>query len=989
MNFAAAWRAVCRRRSQCGASVVLLACTFAPVCVAQKLPQQQQASSAARGGDTADEFAAGPDAVVLNGKIVSISPPKLTAGAPLMITVNVWLARPLSAAALERNLRVFIDSVPLASTVSEALVSSSASGLPVASMPAASPASGVAASAVVTRAVTLMVTAPNSLASDSSFNLSVYSTLDRREVTATEVRSAVAQGFVQDLLGGRGDALKIAFGVAAAIAGLLLVGYRLSKLNVQRIRSLQHTIELERRRVDDLGRVLETEAPASAGPADPYPPVMPPEVLSALELRDLVVVIGMGVSAQSGLPISRRLWLNIIDRQASRLSPSHVESLRAMIVNGDTDTAAEAIISLLGRDTVQRDIAAELQDQKPQPSRLHRLLASLPMPALIDMTWDDLMSQALVDKDIEVVGPAQGDSIATLLRGGKMALIKPLGALRLSVGVALTEREYRVALSRAPELERAIAALFSTRTLLFLGFSLDGIEQFLTNLPAHLDSSGRKHFAVVPTGSSMAGLWQAGQGSRFGVNLIEYRPSPDFREVVAAAEKLAEQVSRIGKVSRTDGAGMSLAATRLTHLQLESIGIFRTLRVEFSPGWTLLLGNNGGGKSTILRAVALALAGNDPRAAAAGARMLRSGETLGTIELGMGSIRVGTSLVRDGHQVLIRSPQTTALQAGQILVLAFPALRGVLAAQIKGPTSVLAANPSVDDVAPLLAGTVDSRLDNLQQWVVNTALRAESAPTGREMQMLQTFRQLIADMVPGGGLKFARVDRKTWQVVLEADHGEVQFDSVSQGMSAILNWIGVLLQRLYDVYPHSPRPEHEPAIVLVDEIDAHLHPEWQRRLVALTRKHFPNVQVIASSHSPLLAGAVAHAELRVVARDDQSGQIRADMPREDLSGQKADDILVSSLFSLQTTRSIEAEQTIRRYFDLFQKPLLSAAEKTELDALALQVKALNFGPPRAMREPMDDARSAVDQALAAISTASAQALQQKLSSAPAGESQAP
>ena len=352
----------------------------------------------------------------------------------------------------------------------------------------------------------------------------------------------------------------------------------------------------------------------------------------------------------------------------------------------------------------------------------------------------------------------------------------------------------------------------------------------------------------------------------------------------------------------------------------------------------------------------------------------------------MGSIKVSSSLVRDGQQVVVNSPQTTALQSGQILVLAFPALRGVLSAQVKGPTSMTATNPSVDDVAPLLTGMVDSRLDNLQQWVVNTALRAEAAPKGREMQMLQTFKQLIADMMPGGGLKFVGVDRKTWQVILEAGDGQVPFDGVSQGMSAILNWIGVLLQRLYDVYPESPMPEHEAAVVLVDEIDAHLHPEWQRRLVALTRKHFPNVQVIASSHSPLLAGAVAHDELRVVAADHNTGQIKADRPREDVSGQKAEDILVSSLFSMQTTRSVEAEEAIRRYFELFQRPALSSIEKAELDELAVRVKSLNFGPTLAMRQQLDQATKTVDQALAAVSAVDAKLLQEKLRSIQTNES---
>jgi len=166
-------------------------------------------------------------------------------------------------------------------------------------------------------------------------------------------------------------------------------------------------------------------------------------------------------------------------------------------------------------------------------------------------------------------------------------------------------------------------------------------------------------------------------------------------------------------------------------------------------------------------------------------------------------------------------------------------------------------------------------------------------------------------------------------------------------MSSILNWIGVLLERLYDVYPRSPRPEEEPAIVLIDEIDAHLHPQWQRRLVALTREHFPNVQIIASSHSPLLAGAVQHAELRVVAPNERTGEIEARMPLEDVSGQKAEDILVSSVFSLETTRSVEAEQTIQRYFELYERTTLSAAEKAELDNLGVRLQELNYGPTKA------------------------------------------
>jgi hypothetical protein len=64
-------------------------------------------------------------------------------------------------------------------------------------------------------------------------------------------------------------------------------------------------------------------------------------------------------------------------------------------------------------------------------------------------------------------------------------------------------------------------------------------------------------------------------------------------------------------------------------------------------------------------------------------------------------------------------------------------------------------------VLPLLDGLVDTRLDDLKQWLVNVVLRAESDPDGRDAQMLKTFERIVHDMVRGGGLKFGAVDRKT------------------------------------------------------------------------------------------------------------------------------------------------------------------------------------------------------------------------------------
>jgi hypothetical protein len=310
-------------------------------------------------------------------------------------------------------------------------------------------------------------------------------------------------------------------------------------------------------------------------------PLIPGEVMEALQQRDLVLVIGPGVSAQSGLPTSSALWLGVLERHAGRMAPSRAEGLRALIVRGDIDSAIELMVSLLERDAVVEALRVELM--AAGPSRLHGLLAGLPVPVVLDTTWDELMPEALAHSKPRVFGPGRHEGISEALRGGEVAVIKPFGSLRQAETVVLTRGDYRRLLAQAPELERSIAALFSTRTLLFLGFSLRGLEQFLATLPPQLESTGRSHFAVVPAGPELD-LWQAGLGRRYGVNLVGFHPSADYRELVQTATLLA------GSVQSAPGSSAErtamLSASRLTYLKLDSIGIFRELRFEFSPGWT-------------------------------------------------------------------------------------------------------------------------------------------------------------------------------------------------------------------------------------------------------------------------------------------------------------------------------------------------------------------------------------------------------------------
>jgi len=143
-------------------------------------------------------------------------------------------------------------------------------------------------------------------------------------------------------------------------------------------------------------------------------------------------------------------------------------------------------------------------------------------------------------------------------------------------------------------------------------------------------------------------------------------------------------------------------------------------------------------------------------------------------------------------------------------------------------------------------------------------------------------------------------------------------------------------------------------------------------------KHFPKVQVIASSHSPLLAGAVERDELRIVERDLDTEEMKADPPREDISGQKVEDILTSSLFSLLTTRSSDAEVIIKRYFGLFEKPSLTNEEERELAELGEKLEALNYGPTRRQKGVNDELKESIEAQVKTLSPADITAMQSLL-----------
>ncbi len=97
--------------------------------------------------------------------------------------------------------------------------------------------------------------------------------------------------------------------------------------------------------------------------------------------------------------------------------------------------------------------------------------------------------------------------------------------------------------------------------------------------------------------------------------------------------------------------------------------------------------------------------------------------------------------------------------------------------------------------------------------------------------------------------------------------GWVPFSDLSLGYKTLIAWVTDFANRLFERHPNSNDPLSEAAVVLVDEIDLHLHPRWQRTILDYLSERFVNTQFIVTAHSPLVVQSAEGAYIAVLRRE--------------------------------------------------------------------------------------------------------------------------
>jgi predicted ATP-binding protein involved in virulence len=173
---------------------------------------------------------------------------------------------------------------------------------------------------------------------------------------------------------------------------------------------------------------------------------------------------------------------------------------------------------------------------------------------------------------------------------------------------------------------------------------------------------------------------------------------------------------------------------------------------------------------------------------------------------------------------------------------------------------------------------------------------------------------------------------------------------LSDGFRSVIALAGDLIWRLLQAFPESDNPTKASGVVLIDELDIHLHPVWQRDIADWLRNIFPNLQFVVATHSPLVAIGAGHDALTIrFEMDEKVGNVNVEYV-EDIYTYDVDQALRSPAFKLVSTYSPKIQEKIEKYHQLridFEQNKLDNKDKELLNELTALMRKINIedSPP--------------------------------------------
>ena len=395
----------------------------------------------------------------------------------------------------------------------------------------------------------------------------------------------------------------------------------------------------------------------------------------------------------------------------------------------------------------------------------------------------------------------------------------------------------------------------------------------------------------------------------------------------------------------------------IDHIRLQNFRGFESQRFTLNRGFNVLIGENGSGKTAILRALALGpaalihLLGGDAEA-------LIEDDDVRWVVFDQGSsvhiepqpdVEVELRGWIDGQEMTLIVGRAAPTQPGTTIhgldTLAEPlkTLRREIASGARRPLPLFAyyhtgrlwaqTTQSYDEPTrpgSRVLGYDDCRspathVDDLVRWLKTQELIVlqEQGPGGSTGALAAVKRAITASIPGCTDIAF---NVRLGELLLTFEEGPKPFHLLSDGVRNMVAMVADIARRavLLNPYMEADAPSQTAGVVLIDELDLHLHPRWQRRVVDDLREIFPRIQFIATTHSAFIVQALRPGEL-----------INLDGRPQLPSGASVEDIAEDVMGVEQPHRSrrhIRRREAAREYFELLDK----GADEAKLNQLVAE-----------------------------------------------------
>lgn len=210
-------------------------------------------------------------------------------------------------------------------------------------------------------------------------------------------------------------------------------------------------------------------------------------------------------------------------------------------------------------------------------------------------------------------------------------------------------------------------------------------------------------------------------------------------------------------------------------------------------------------------------------------------------------------------------------------------------------------------------------LSPADRWLKDLDHKAAKDTHSREREELNLLLELLKDELMPNGMTIRRVDADgLW--LADRNGVELSWGEMSDGYRAALALLTDIIRHLRYAHEDSgleslmERDDQgrlfvkSTGVVLIDEIDVHLHPEWQREIGFWLKRHFSNIQFLVTTHSPIICQAADPGGLFVLPEPGSGREPRrlSDEEHDKIIAARPDTILLSPAFGLQNTRSPKA-----------------------------------------------------------------------------------